>query len=83
MMSNLCTKDKIAIQQIVDRLKDMTWDLETDPQEVARIFKILRCIREEPSFSKFVKAIIATEYSDPEYDGPYVEIGKNKEQDND
>lgn len=72
------------IQIIIDQIKSMEWNLETDPQEVARISKAIQYATEESGYSKVMKEVIATLYSDPEYNGPYFEIGKNitKEQDN-
>lgn len=67
---------EITIQQIIERLKDMKWNLEIDPQKAARISEAIQCATKEPRYSKFLKEMIATPHSDPEYDGPYIEIGK-------
>lgn len=76
-MTDLCTKDKTTIQIIIDHCKNIEWNLETDPQEATRISKAIQYAIEESGYSKVMKEVIATLYSDPKYDGPYFEIGKN------
>lgn len=57
-MTDLCTKDEIAIQDIVQKFENLTWDLEANPKAVQGLKLIIEAAELQSDWGKFMSQVI-------------------------
>lgn len=85
-MTDLCTKEEAAAQDIKQRLDNLAWDLEANPKAVQGLKLILEAAEPKSDWGKFMSQIFLDSLTSEngEESKWYIEVRLcKKEQDND
>lgn len=85
-MTNLCTKDEVMIQDIIQKFENLTWDLEANPKAVQGLKLILEAAEPKSNWDKFMSRVFLDSLTaeNAEEREWYIEVRLcKKEQDND